>query len=221
MLAEIDTLHANEQMYENLLNKIKDVLGSRIKLNREGAFEEIHIISNQARSPKQIVRDVETVMLVNCGITLDHKIVSVVQIPENSLEQGAANNRLCLNKITTSITKEFFEVTVQLSLKDRLFAGKVQAVNSPSRRLRTIAEATLQALMEYLDSDKIQSSIDEITQVKLGENNLILVSVYLASGGVGETLIGTSLIKNNDQEAVCKAVLSAINRKITCFSSTR
>ncbi len=44
--------------------------------------EEIHIVSSGERSPKQMVRDVQSLASAGFGLAIDHRIVSIVQLDE-------------------------------------------------------------------------------------------------------------------------------------------
>jgi hypothetical protein len=44
---------------------------------------EIHIVATHARSPKQLVRDVQSLAQAGFGLTIDHRIVSIVQLEES------------------------------------------------------------------------------------------------------------------------------------------
>ena len=46
------------------------------------APSEIHIVTTSKRSPKQVVRDVQSLAAAGFGIPIDHRIVSVVQLDE-------------------------------------------------------------------------------------------------------------------------------------------
>lgn len=39
---------------------------------------EVHVLANRARAPKQLVRDIQSVVLTNFGYEIDYRIVSVV-----------------------------------------------------------------------------------------------------------------------------------------------
>ena len=56
---------------------------------------EIHVVTTSKRSPKQVVRDVQSLAAAGFGIPIDHRIVSVVQLddpPPAAPEVDAADN---------------------------------------------------------------------------------------------------------------------------------
>ena len=55
---------------------------------------EIHVVTTSKRSPKQVVRDVQSLAAAGFGIPIDHRIVSVVQLddPPPSSDGESADN---------------------------------------------------------------------------------------------------------------------------------
>ena len=66
------------------VTRLPGVLGAEFTLEN-GPVREVHILSDQSRSPKQIVRDVQSAMLAKFQVELDHRIVSVAQIPGSAV----------------------------------------------------------------------------------------------------------------------------------------
>jgi hypothetical protein len=73
MREQLDRLEAE-------LKKIAGVKNARI-IGTDGP-EEIHVVATSARSPKQVVRDVQSLAAAAYGLPIDHRIVSVVQLEE-------------------------------------------------------------------------------------------------------------------------------------------
>jgi len=210
----------DSQMYEAVIKQIKGVISTRVVLDRDGNFEEIHILANVERSPKQIVRDVETVIMVAFGISLDHKIISVVQIGEENLGFSSENWRPSIHSINTTLSKLKSDVTVAVLIKDKIIEGAASGSNSPLNCMRLVSEAVLNAMEKYFEG-KVHFSVDEIARLKFGGEEIIVVSVFLVCPEMEVTLLGASFIKNDEREAICKATLSAINRKIYYLSSIK
>lgn len=205
------------KMYEEVIKQIRGVINNRVVLDKDGNFEEVHIIANLERSPKQIVRDVETLAMVAFGIHLDHKIVSVVQMSEENFKVDKVNIRPSLQGINTSLTKQKINATVDIVIKDQAVAGSASGSNSPLNRLRVVAKAVLNAIEKFYER-KVSFSVDEIAKIKFGVDEIIIVSIFLIIGESEDTLIGVAFIRGDEKEAVCKAVLNAINRKISGLS---
>ncbi len=73
---------ADIQSVEEFLDKIIGVMCSRLVVNESNKITEIHILSDNQRSVKQIIRDVESLLIAKYNIKVDHKIISIAQIYE-------------------------------------------------------------------------------------------------------------------------------------------
>lgn len=61
---------------ESAIKALRDVEGASIQLEGD-EVREIHVLSRSKRPPKQIVRDVQTVLLARFGRSIDYRVVSV------------------------------------------------------------------------------------------------------------------------------------------------
>lgn len=68
---------ADIQSVEEFLDKIIGVMCSRLVVNESNKITEIHILSDNQRSVKQIIRDVEFLLIAKYNIKVDHKIISI------------------------------------------------------------------------------------------------------------------------------------------------
>ena len=54
---------------------------------------EIHVLAEPGKPPKQVVRDVQSFAMLKLGLDIDHRIVSVVQIGGDEFGVRAATRR--------------------------------------------------------------------------------------------------------------------------------
>ncbi|EEG77843.1 hypothetical protein [Dethiobacter alkaliphilus] len=196
---------------ENLIKQIRDVISVNIVLGDNKEIEEIHILAEDTRNAKQLVRDVETLLRVEYGLDLDHKKISVVQLKnEQKLLQ---DKRVKFTAIQYSLQGSQLEALVELTSDKRSCQGKSCGVNSSSNRLRLFAEATLNALNDFLDSGTTVF-LEDVVQYPMGRRNMISAALTYMQGPSEEYLVGSALIKQDEKEAVVRATLDAINRRI-------
>ena len=65
---------------ENLLQSLKGVTSSRVVVSPDGEITEIHVLTEGGLTPKQVVRNVESALLAQLGIKVDHRRISVAQV---------------------------------------------------------------------------------------------------------------------------------------------
>src|SRR5919106_2956557 len=78
---------------EQAILNIPDVRAVRVVSDPNGKPVEVHVVAGGGKTPKQIVRDVQTVAQATSGVALDHRIVSVVQFPDDE-ERGPVPTEL-------------------------------------------------------------------------------------------------------------------------------
>jgi len=61
---------------EAAIRRLRDVDGVRVRAEGD-ELTEIHVVSQSHRSPKQIVRDIQSVLRAELDLAIDHRIVSV------------------------------------------------------------------------------------------------------------------------------------------------
>ncbi len=77
---------------EAAIRRLRDVDGVSVQAEGE-ELTEIHVVSSSGRTPKQLVRDIQSMLRTELGITIDHRIVSVAlvrSIPEGPHTAAAA-----------------------------------------------------------------------------------------------------------------------------------
>jgi len=204
--------HANIEEYESFLNKIPGIISSKIVVGQEGNIIELHILANTARNPKQISRDVQSALMTKYGIPLDYKVISIAQIEDES-EICYNNCRLVLKNISINIEDLQVETRVTLQKDDEVFEGVSHGLNFTLGRFRALAEATINAIQQFLDG-RCMFSVLDIQKITISGRPVCIVAISEIAEQVENFLVGSSPIDQDDNKAVVKAVLDALNRKL-------
>jgi len=213
---------------EALIQSLPGVEGARIVLDDWGAVREVHVLADSARSPKAIVRDIESGLQARWGLVVDHRRISVAQI--GSMPRRPKWIRLSLQHFTVASdpVRGRTEVAVSLApeaprdlfgrvlfdpeIPTALWQGRASGTSGGGLGIRLAAEATLQALNQSLLPEHT-FSIGEMARVPLGDREAILCLLhYHAPRGVAEALSGSALIRGEPLEAAVRAVLNGSNR---------
>jgi hypothetical protein len=200
--------------YQLLLNKLPGILSSRINVDDKGNITEIHILSDVSRSPKQIVRDIQSALLANNNLQVDHKIISIAQVEDNQI--GIREFRLSIDSIQMFSRKTKVEALVLLKKDDQIFEGNSIGGNSPEGRMRVVAEATLMAVHQFCKKEFL-FVLSDVLPITLANRKAITVSVLHFTEKGDEYLCGSAFIHNDESETVVKATLDAINRRLVNY----
>ncbi|CAA7599524.1 Hypothetical protein DEACI_0150 [Acididesulfobacillus acetoxydans] len=201
-------------VYEQALRQIKSVAAVRIRLNESGAIEEVHVLAGPERSPKQIVRDVESVLAAQFGLEIDHKKVSVAQVGEEEEEPEPQRwKRPKLVGVSLRTVRGQAQATVELQVGERLLEGSTEGFSSAQNKFRLLVEATVKALSP-LSSGTYILVPEDVAITPLAKHKVAQVAVTVVGPGGEDSLVGCALVRSDDREAVVKATLDAVNRKV-------
>lgn len=204
--------------YEQSIKQIRSVIATRIKANSLDEIEEIHVLADSKRNPKQIVRDIESVFAAQFGMEIDHKKVSVVQLegeeetPPNFPKKGE-QIRPKLVSVSLRTVNTLAEVKVELSAQDKIMEGTTAGTSTTYNILRLFVDATIGALSGFM-MDKLVFATEDVMITHLGKHQVAQVAISLITPFGEQALVGCAMVKNDEREAVVKATLDAVNRKL-------
>ncbi len=202
---------------EDLISQLSTIDSCRVLCNEWGAVEEIHVLADDARHPKQIVRDIESALAARWGLHVDHKKISVAQVgstksqPEPRGGPGAGFSLDSLNLVSRPRRQEV-EATVVLSYGNEEASGTATGPLSPSQYTRVAVEAALKAVNEALpDVHFVQ--LEDIRRLDMSAGPVVTcqLTVVRPRGDVG-VVVGSAAVHSDDwARAAVDAVLAAAN----------
>lgn len=196
-------------LVEEWVASLQGVQSNRVVFNDQGEIVELHVLSDDKRNPRQIVRDIETLLLVKLGINIDHKRISVVQFAK---EQETGEERVTLHGISYKLHKGTAEVAVSLALGEKIAEVAVSGPASRQNQGRLVAGATLAALKKLL-SGMVDFVVEDVTQLNFARGEVVVVGLSIVTPTGEETLVGSTFVRGEAKEAVVRATLSAVNRR--------
>lgn len=199
---------------QEVLKKIRGVLYAQVVEDDRGTIDEIHIVSNMSRSPKQVARDIESLLFARFQIRVDHKKISVAQMEITSESPARAESRLSLEGFGMSIEKNKINCTVTLSHDGVKYQGVSEGLLDSQARTRGMVVATLNAVHQFLGRDDV-FSLAEYKTISINDASVIMVCVHVTTALYSTMLVGTAQAEDDMLRAVVKATLSATNRKIS------
>ncbi|MFA9445090.1 hypothetical protein [Egicoccus sp. AB-alg6-2] len=206
-------LPAARETVENAIATIPGIIGARVVPGYERAIDELHVLASLEKQPKQAVRDVQTLLMARFGVTIDHRVVSVVQLDELPRALGASVERLVLERVSTSLTAGQLHVEVGLRFGDRELSGTGDGSPTGHGRYRAPAEAALDAVTELL-GPRATLHLEGVDIVETMGRRLAITLVHLRAGRYETTLTGSAIVREADVDAIVRSVLDALNRTI-------
>lgn len=197
---------------EAALCAIPGVLATRIVPGFERPVDELHAVTTLERTPKHIVRDVQSMLMARFGVSTDHRVVSVVQMQDETVLRGPAA-RLRIDRVAAAQQGLTVHVTVVLRDSEGHYGGEAEGPSSSAGRQRAAARATLEALRPKLaEGQVIEIEGVEITEVHGHAVAISLIHFHTPHGA--HTLSGSAVVKGDDADAIARSVLDALNRRV-------
>lgn len=201
---------------EAAFGRIPSVSAARVVAGPSGRITEVHVLAGRDRSPKQLVRDIQSVALTSFGLDIDYRTVSVVQLEDPGVgaqrstgdQTSPAGARPALVRVTSEVAGHVTSVSVSLRAGDAVLEGQARGSGSMSAVL--VCRATAAALAPTLAETIVEVGSVEFLAVA---DAALAVCVLRVTGDGGETMVsGSAPVRQDRHAAVARATLDALNR---------
>ena len=206
---------------ENLLTSLEGVLSARVVTTPLGEVSEVHVLAQAGLQPKQLVRNIESALLAQLGLKIDHRKISIAQTAEvrplEVVEKGAVRDRAMkraalFEALTVAPGKRPHRVsiTVSLSFAGRTASAEEETSDTPRSKVEGAARAAISVLDQLLSDHSV--ALEGAKILEAFDREFVLVAVQGLGGREAVLLIGTAEIKESAERAAVFAVLDATNR---------
>lgn len=202
---------------EQALCQVAEIKAARVVTSSDGVIQEIHVLALPSKAPKQLVRDIESTIMASFGIPVDHKKISIAQLGQEMLpkEDPAVDQGIpaIIRTVHDRVTGVRAAVTVELELEGETYVGEASGAASRTGRLRIVAEATMNAVEEYAGGTE-SFALEDVCIVQLGRERAAVSCLALVTPFGEETYVGSALVRHNEKDAIVKATLDAVNKRM-------
>jgi hypothetical protein len=206
---------------ENLLTSLEGVLSARVVTTPLGEVSEVHVLAQAGLQAKQLVRNIESALLAQLGLKVDHRKISIAQTAEvrpiEVVDKGAVRDRAMkraalFESLFVAPGKRPHRVTISVALS---FGGKTasaeeEASDTPRSKVEGAARAAITVLDQLLSDHSV--ALEGAKIMDAFDRQFVLVAVQGLGGREAVLLIGTAEIKESAERAAVFAVLDATNR---------
>lgn len=216
------TAHVSIEDIEATLSQVSEIKAARVVSSTEGVILEIHVLALPTKSPKQLVRDIESALMATYGIAIDHKKISIAQLGQDALPEviaGIPEVRAKIVAINANVAGVHAAVTVTLELEGDTFVGEASGPASSTGRQRLVANATLDAVERYAHG-ALSFALEDVNIIQLGRERVAVSCVTLVSPLGEQAYAGSALVRQNEKDSIVRATLDAINRRLGFLTTT-
>ncbi len=206
---------------ENLITGLTGVLSARIVVTPLGEVAEVHVLTTTDVQPKQVVRNVESALMAQLGMKLDHRKISVAQTadvqPLEALQEEAISTR-AKRRVVVFHTLEVrpaerpqrVRLRVRLSYGDREAEAEETGTDTVRNRVEAAARAAAACLDELIPDNSV--ALEGAQFIEAFDRKFVLVAVHGLGGREAQLLTGTCEIRESAERSAVLAVLDATNR---------
>ncbi len=206
---------------ENLLTSLEGILSARVVTTPLGEVSEVHILAQAGLAPKQLVRNIESALLAQLGLKIDHRKISIAQTAEvrpiEALERDAVRDRVLQRAllfenlaVAPGQRPHRLLITVTLSYRGQTETAEEEASDTPRSRVEGAARASISVLDRLLTESSV--ALEGAKIVEAFDREFAFVAVQGLGGRETILMTGTSEIKESAERAAVFAVLDATNR---------
>ncbi|MEO7980517.1 MAG: hypothetical protein ABI807_06455 [Sporichthyaceae bacterium] len=126
---------------------------------------------------------------------------------------AAAAGRLVIERV--QLVSAHLGVTVSVTLRtgERSEVGEAEGAATSGALHRSVAEATLRAVEAMVD-DRVRFAVEHVEIASTGEERTALAVLSLVTDRGTQRLSGASVVRDDARQAVIRAVLAAVNRRV-------
>lgn len=225
------------QEAERLLASLQGVVSARVVARPGGEIDEVHMLTTDEVRPKQTVRNVESALLAQLDLPVDHRKISVAQTTEtkaSALPEPVLPMQIVGEPVPSQSRVLFYSHQVETERSNQVkhrvevewqgdtFTGEARSADLPKPKLEAVAKATLQAVEKAAGANQPESedgrvreitlSLDGVRVIDAFERKFVLVAVHAISGRDVARLAGTTVANESTDRAAILATLQATDR---------
>lgn len=202
---------------ERLLSSLGGVIAARAVFNENDEIVELHVLSDLSKSPKQLVRDIQSASMAAFGLDIDYKLISIAQVSNDMVAPAVTiPPRLVIRKIMIGLDSQSLETTVILGFGDKSFEGSSKGPLTARSRINAAGAATIIALKKYL-GPAYGLALIESQRLTMAGNECYVVALSFTDFSGESVRYGVAPINGPETEvqAIVRAILAAVNRPIS------
>jgi hypothetical protein len=206
-----------------LLAAVRSVDGVRDAEVRTAADGDrtLRLDLDEGADARAVAAEVAKVLDDRLGMLVDPERATVVAEPGSgslAVPLGAPARRVLVGRV--QVVTGGLDATAEVALRsgDRTVTGTATGPAVESAILRTVATATLNAV-DALLGGRARCGLDSAEITDVGADRLAVAVITLLTPAYTDRLPGVALVRGDARQAMARAVLGALNRRLDGFFS--
>jgi len=178
-----------------------------LRLGLAPGFDEVQVATSVGRLLRErfgLGVDAERVQLVEDAEVPDEPVAS---------RNGGTQQRPAIQRMHLVSSGLDISASVTLGFDDRSAVGEAQGTATQSGVQKAVALATLRAIESLIDG-KARFELDHLEVTQTGRDRTVVAGVTLVTPSGSERLTGAAVVREDVRQAVIRATLDALNRRV-------
>ncbi len=214
---------------EELLSSLPGVISVRILETDGGGIGDVHVLTASDVSPKQTVRNVESALLAQFGLRVDHRKISVATTSDSGRARGtraAGPTLVPPARALESVRRVYFEdvevrrssralwCRVMLRRGAEIVSAEADAPPAERARVEELAARAAVSALVRAEGETLDLALEGAEVVTAFGREFVFVGVAARQGRGATLLTGSCEVRDGVEAAAVLAVLDATNRWI-------
>jgi hypothetical protein len=161
----------------------------------------------------QVASKVGRLLRERFGLGVDADQVQLIEDAENLEVPSQPGHRPVISRMQLVSSGLDVSASVSLMFQGRVVRGEATGTATQTGVQRAVASASLHAVEQLIDS-LARFELEHVEVTPSGRDRTALVTVTMVSGSGTDRLTGSAIVREDARQAVIRAVLDAVNRRL-------
>jgi len=194
-----------------------------LRLDLEAGADEVAVatqVNQLLRQDFGLGVDSGRIQLLEESDNAPRRLAAVPDRPFTTTEAQVVTKggRLLIQRMQLVSAAPGVSAAVTLAMNGQTFVGEADGAAASASVHRSVADATLQAVQSFAGG-LARMHLERVEVVEVGEDQMVLSVVTMSSALGSERLVGVSAVREDVRQAVIRATLDAINRRLEAVLS--
>ncbi len=208
------------------LRAVPGVTGADVTPDPDGGLGTLRLDLEPGADEAEVAGTVGRLLRDEFGLGVDPQRVQIVEDAVNNpadldLSEAVPNQRAArpsINRMHLVSSGLDVTATVTLTSGEHTEVGEARGAASQTGVHRAVATATLRAV-EQLVENQVRFELDHLEISPMGSERTVLVALTLLTSRGSERLTGAAAVREDVRQAVIRATLDALNRRLEMILS--
>ncbi|MBI3976252.1 MAG: RNA chaperone Hfq [Armatimonadetes bacterium] len=205
---------------EEFLKRLEGIASARVVANEDGQIDRVFLTTESERDDGALRRQASAALMSRYGLHLEGWRLQIAHLRPEPGRPGPAHVRVF--RIEETLTEDATRVLVELRYErdgaTKSAIGVARASAGAAFRLRTVAQAALEAMRTAVEEAGWKAALESVTVVPFAGAQVALVAVTAAgprgAPDAAPVQVGSEPVHLSEPEAVVRATLRALAQVI-------